>query len=720
MALQIQSQFQAGDVLVRFVTEPNSNRVGLMLIPATMEAAVVPHRTTIAGVPEIDRVPFFKNPPAVRVVPLVQLKLVGDAYSTAFAQGRTMLLSGSNDRFALHDQLHTQENGEHVISTILRDPTGLELHHTLRWHDTDSTVRVQCQFVNGSATAVTLEMLSSFSIGGITPFDSADASGRLRVHRFRSVWSAEGRLDSQTIEQLHLERSWSGSTVYSERFGQIGSTPVRGWFPFAAIEDTAAGVTWGAQLAWAGSWQMEIARQHDDVILAGGLADREFGHWMKTVQPGETLAAPPATLACVQGDLDALCDRLTEFQQRAADQQPAVEADLPIVFNEWCTTWGDPTHDRLVALAKRLRDVGAKYLVIDDGWFVSESGETQGCHGDWIVNTTRFPHGLAATAAAIRDEGLIPGLWFEMETVARHSAAFGKTDWLLHRDGLPLTVGGRRFWDLSQPAVLNHLSDRVIGILDRCGIGYMKVDYNETIGLGAGRGPADSLGEGLHRQINGVYQLFDRIRTALPNLVIENCASGGHRLEPSMVGRTAMSSFSDAHELLEIPIIAASVQRLILPRQSQIWAVLHADDSEQRMTYSLAATFLGRMCLSGEIDALTDRQMNILQSAVRLYREAATIIKHGTSRRFGAVGLSWRHPTGWQGVVRTSHDGNAALAVVHRFAGDRGQIQIPLNPGAWKINSVLAVAGNQLNVESNCLVTDGMNAFDGVVVLLRK
>ena len=59
--------------------------------------------------------------------------------------------------------------------------------------------------------------------------------------------------------------------------------PVRKWFPFVAVEDTEAGVVWGAQLAWSGSWQMEIFRQHDDLAISGGLADREFGHWMKTI-----------------------------------------------------------------------------------------------------------------------------------------------------------------------------------------------------------------------------------------------------------------------------------------------------------------------------------------------------------------------------------------------------------------------------------------------------
>lgn len=153
--------------------------------------------------------------------------------------------------------------------------------------------------------------------------------------------------------------------------------PVRKWFPFVALEDTVAGVVWGAQLAWSGSWQMEIFRQNDDVALSGGLADREFGHWLKTVRPGEIFEAPPAFLSCVRGSLDELCDRLTAQQQRAADLQPAVEKELPVIFNEWCTTWGDPSHANLCALADRLRGSPVRYLVIDAGWYKRDDSTEQ-------------------------------------------------------------------------------------------------------------------------------------------------------------------------------------------------------------------------------------------------------------------------------------------------------------------------------------------------------
>jgi alpha-galactosidase len=99
--------------------------------------------------------------------------------------------------------------------------------------------------------------------------------------------------------------------------------PVRGYFPFIGVEDRSAGVFWGAQLAWAGSWQMEAYRRDDQLCISGGLADHEFGHWTKTVAPGESFTSPAAHVTTVAGDLDDLCHRLTSLQDHALEDIPA-------------------------------------------------------------------------------------------------------------------------------------------------------------------------------------------------------------------------------------------------------------------------------------------------------------------------------------------------------------------------------------------------------------
>lgn len=718
MSITTISTFQVADISIQYLQDDQAGVVGLQLFPTALAEQLVPPRRRLLEDPALDRMPGIPDDGAFYLDPLAHVKIVGDPYPGAFAQGHTMRNSPSNWAFRFEDQQVQNEGDKTTVVTNLVNGDGLRLEHRLSWFEGEAAVQIETVLHNGSARPVTLELLTSFSLGGISPFHRADAPEQLRVHRFRSVWAAEGRLETRTLEELHLERSASGAGAYSERFGQIGSMPVRKWFPFAAIEDIRAGVTWGAQLAWAGSWQMEIARQHDPVSLSGGLADREFGHWTKTLTAGESITAPPATLSCVHGDLDDLCDRLTAVQHRAADMHPEIEHDLPIIFNEWCTTWGHPTHDRLISIARRLKHSESKYLVIDAGWYKTEASDWGDGHGDWNPSSVLFPDGLEATAVAIRAEGKIPGLWFEMETVGDASVAFSLVDHLLKRDGIPVTVRHRRFWNLNDPFAVDYLTEKVIGLLDRCGFGYLKVDYNETVGFGVEG--AESLGEGLRRQTLASQRFFERIRERLPDLVIENCASGGHRLEPSMLGRTAMSSFSDAHETVEIPIIAASLHRLILPRQSQIWAVLKAADSDTRLAYSLAATFLGRMCLSGDVDDLNEAQWKLVQHAEAFYTQAAPVIKYGSSRLFGETNQSWRYPKGWQALVRTAADKNSVLVVLHSFANAPGGVEIPLPAGEWKVTAAFGASDGGVQVSGGHLAVAVESDFSGRGILLSR
>jgi alpha-galactosidase len=300
---------------------------------------------------------------------------------------------------------------------------------------------------------------------------------------------------------------------------------------------------------------------------------------------------------------------------------------------------------------------------------------------------------LGPVAAHIRERGLVPGLWFEWEVANRGSVSYDRENLHLRRNGVVVQVGNRHFLDLRKPDVVEHLLQKLVARLRDDEMGYLKVDYNDT--LPSGVDGAESPGEGLRQHLEAVQAFMRRLREEIPGLVIENCASGGHRLEPSFMALCAMGSFSDAHETVSIPIIAANLHRLILPRQSQIWCVLHATDSLQRMRYGLTATLLGRMALSGDFHALDTAQLDEVKRAQRFYAAVAPIIRDGRSRIVRDMGLSWNEPRGWQAVVR--HTGTEALVVVHTFAGPRPDaLEIPLPTGSWRLEEQYAPAETEL------------------------
>ena len=127
------------------------------------------------------------------------------------------------------------------------------------------------------------------------------------------------------------------------------------------------------------------------------------------------------------------------------------------------------------------------------------------------------------------------------------------------------------------------------------------------------------------------------------------------------------------------------------------------------------------MCLSGEVEELDATQWQSVCHAMNLYRQAAPIIKHGTSRIFGNLGPSWRHPVGWQAVRRIIGDGKSILLVVHAFARAPSSIEVPWPNGAWKAVGQLfgqPTPGSSITDGMLTLSTDG--DFAGAVFVLKS
>lgn len=699
--IRILSRHTCGDFELIYRIDDATGQVELSQLPIPLSALATPRRGNMDDDFQVRRLTWSHAPWLLDS--LVHLKLSGSANPAGLAAG-TSLRDAPDTARLVFDTQRVETDGDRVTvaTRLLARDKRYACEHRAWWFSRDYGIRLATTFINLSPAPLSLELLTSFSLGDLTPFAPAEATDRLRLHRYRSWWSGEARRDSQSLEALHLERSWGTGPARHERFGQVGSLPVRQFFPFAAVEDHVAGAVWAVQLSAPGSWQIELSRRGDSLALSGGQADRLLGHWIKTIAPGECFESTEALLTCVHGTVDDACQRLTRLHARGRLAQPGGDQSLPVVFNDWCTSWGNPTHDSILALAERLRGTAVRYLVIDAGWYADPGTSWGHLHGEWQPSRVRFPQGLRATADAVRACGLVPGLWFEFETCGELSPDFQRHELLLHLDGAPGTSGTRRFYDFRRPEVIELLATRVIGLLREAGFGYLKVDYNESIGLGVDG--AESPGEGLRAHLAGVLAFFRRIRAELPELVIENCSSGGHRLEAGFTQLTAMGSFSDAHEGPEVPVIAANLHNLLLPEQNLIWAVLRANDDAARLHYSLAASLLGRLCLSGDLTKLDAAQRAILDEALAFYPHAAPVLARGRSvLHDSGRSASWRDLRGWQAVVRTADDARTVLVVLHRFAPfantPAAPISLPLPVGAWRITRTFGHAAATASVD---------------------
>ena len=570
----------------------------------------------------------------------VQWRLKGDEYGGGLAMGFTLANSES-------------VQGMRVVSDS-DDETVYEGNHGHRiicGHKKENGVTVlKTVFENPTDEPACLELLSSVAINGI----KADT-----MHRAQSFWSAEGKLLTQRLTELNMEPSWAGHGIRIEKFGQIGSMPVRKWFPFLVLEDSENGDFLGVQLYCGASWQIEVSTKKADVSIQGGIADRDYGQWSKIVAPHASFEAPKALVAEGKSLLE-VCDKLVKAQQPEISD---VDRDMPVIFNEYCSSWGNPNIENIRKAASKLQGTGVRYFVIDSGWYKTPDKDWFSTSGDWIVEKSLFPNGIKEVADIIKSYGLIPGIWFEFETLGSATQGYNMTEHLLSRDGYPVSVGGRRFWDMRDPYVKKFLDERVLSLLRDNGFGYIKIDYNENIGAGADG--ADSYGEALRQNVEATRDYFIHMKEEMPELVIENCSSGGHRLEPSFMEISSMASFSDAHECNSIPLIAANLHRHIRPEQSQIWAVIRKESDSARINYLIAASYLGRLCLSGELHELTDEHWKIVQSGIDFYAKIKHIIRDGRTTLIDATADDYSDPHGYQIVKRELE--NEALIIAHTF-----------------------------------------------------
>lgn len=692
---KIISQYVLGEIGVEYLQD-ESGQTELMLFPEKMK----------------DRVVWDKRG---KTDSLVQIMVEGDAASAGFAAGHTARNCETIRNLHYVGQICTKTEKEIVIETCLNHVAGLQILHRLIYQKNKKALKVKTQVSNKSMTPVVLTMLSSFSIGMLTPFEREEAMDRLRYYRIRSKWSAEGKVEVGDIEELQLEPSWSGHGVSVEKFGEVGSLPVRKFFPFAAIEDVRNGVIWAAQIGCGSSWQMEFFRKDESLCLSGGIADFEFGHWKKKLVPEECFSAPEAYLTVAKGDFDQICQRLCDLQE-VSGLFRGENKKLPVIFNEFCTTWGKPTQDGVKEIVDKIKDKDFDYFVIDAGWYADKVNGWESNMGDWEIAEGLFSDGLEKTVKYIKDAGMKAGIWFEPEVIGRLAMALQHEEHLLKRNGYPICSGERYFWDMRDDWVKKYLREKVIGFIKKYGFEYVKLDYNESIGVGCDG--AESLGQGLYEVILASKYFFDEIHKQIPGICIELCSSGGHRLEPSFLKRADMASFSDAHEELEIPVIAANLHRCVRPEKIQIWSVIRETDSVRRICYSMTSALLGILCISGNVLSLNSEQWQMIDQGILFYQKLDKLLKDGITYFYGKRQRSYRRLEGWQAVLREGKDDSYACLVIHCFEPEQ-QISLDLRE-EYLVEWVYEAEKHVFSLKQKRFAVRMHQPYDAMAILLKR
>lgn len=578
--------------------------------------------------------------------------------------GRFLAYTGHRDRLtALGRRLSFDLAAPGIEATVhLQFIHGVQAIRT--WTDVRAT---------GSEDRV-LEYVSSFCLTGLLAGGGAPLGERVRLHVPHNTWVGEAQWTSHRPDELGLVPGIPGPKRIS--YAATGSWPSDNWLPLGAAENLVTGEAAAWQIEACGSWQWELGLNGEDLVLQLSGPTAQENVWWKVLHPGEAFSSVPVAVAFSTDGLDGAFGGLTSCR-RAMRHPHWDNMELPVIFNDYMNClMGDPTTEKLLPLIDAAAEAGCEVFCIDAGWY--SDGWWWMEVGEWLPSKKRFPGGLSEPLGRIRQRGMIPGLWIEIEVMGVNCplAAALPDEWFFTKHGRRIVDHGRYQLDFRHPGVRAH-ADRILDrLVNEYGAGYIKVDYNINIRSGTDR-HADSPGDGLLTHNRAYMGWLEGLMQRHPRLIVENCGSGGMRMTYGFLGVCSIQSSSDQTDYRKYAAIAAAAATAVTPEQCAVWSYPMQNGDREETVMNMVNALLMRIHQSGHLAQLAPERFALVREGIALYkrirpdiREALPVWPLGL-RRMGADCLAYGLQT----------PGRLYLAVWRMHEAD-GWLDIPL--AGWR------------------------------------
>jgi len=316
-----------------------------------------------------------------------------------------------------------------------------------------------------------------------------------------------------------------GATLRLQPGGGRSSSQV---LPFFNLEGGSGGVV--AAVGWSGEWAAEfLAEPRGNVTLKCGMA-----HTHLLLHPGEQIRTPRMLLLFYEGDRwrgqNLLRQFLLAHHRPRRDGRPLV---APITCGNWGGTRAEVHLDNIRKIVQH--ELPIEYYWIDAEWYgrPGAAGSWAVNVGNWQVKKDLYPDGFRPISMALRESGRELLLWFEPERV------FKGTPWHQeHRQWLMDLGGDSCLLNLGDPEARRFLSDFISARIDEFGLGCYRQDFNiDPLAFWKAADPPNRQGISEIRHIEGLYAFWDELLRRHRRLIIDNCASGGRRIDLETLGR---------------------------------------------------------------------------------------------------------------------------------------------------------------------------------------
>ena len=263
---------------------------------------------------------------------------------------------------------------------------------------------------------------------------------------------------------------------------------------------------------------------------------------------------------------------------------------------------------------------------MDAGWYAD--GTWWETVGEWKVCEKRFPGGMKKVFDYIKSKGMISGIWLEPEVMGINCPILDQFDdtCFFMRHGKRIIDHGRYQLDFRNKKVTDFLDGVVDRLVKEYGIGYFKFDYNIDAGLGT-ETDADSFGDGLLGHSTAYLNWIDRIYERYPKIIIENCGSGGMRMDYRSLSHFSLQSLTDASDSLSIARAAYASSIAVLPEQAAIWCLPLKTHTLEEIAFCMVNAQFKRIYLGGQTLQLNPAQFSVVKEGIAFYKKHRDIFK---------------------------------------------------------------------------------------------
>lgn len=145
------------------------------------------------------------------------------------------------------------------------------------------------------------------------------------------------------------------------------------------------------------------------------------------------------------------------------------------------------------------------------------------------------------------------------------------------------------------------------------------------------------------------------------------------RADQAMVSRVALQSTSDQQDPLRYPPIAVAAPLSMPPEQAANWAYPQPDMVPEEIAFTMCTGILGRLYLSGRLDAMSPEQLALVSAGVAVHKHLREAIRTGDP--LWPLGLpGWEDP--WLALGLRS--GDELLVTVWRRPGSAADVVLAL------------------------------------------